>query len=107
MIEGNKNSYQNARSELISCGKACSRRLADLDCWHRNRTAMLVNARVEAVQKALRSLLQPFQRWPIVESWLSEVRRPFQSRKMCLALYGPSRLGKTEFVRALFSIGSG
>jgi hypothetical protein len=106
MIEGSKISYEAARSELISCGKACSRRLNDLDCWYRNKTAALVSARVEAVQTALRSLLKPFPRWPIVESWLLEVRRPCQSRKTCLVLYGPSRLGKTEFVRALFKIGS-
>ena len=34
------------------------------------------------------------------------MRRPYQSRKRCLVLYGPSRLGKTEFVRALFKLGS-
>ena len=66
----------------------------------------MISARVEAVQKAMRSLLKPFPSWPIVDQWLYQVSRPCQSRKTCLVLYGPSRVGKTEFVRALFHVGS-
>jgi hypothetical protein len=106
MIEGSKMSYRSARSELIACGKSCARRLNDLDCWHRNKQEALISARVEAVQKAMRSLLKPFPRWPIVDQWLHQVTQPCQPRKSCLVLYGPSRVGKTEFVRALFQIGS-
>ena len=106
MIEGGKIPYTDARSKLISCGKGMCRRLADLDCWHRNKTEMLVNERVQSVQTALRLSMKPFARWPVVDAWLSEVRQPLQSRKRCLVLYGPSRLGKTEVVRALFAVGS-
>ena len=106
MIESSKMSYRSARSELIACGKACARRLNDLDCWHRNKQEALISARVEAVQKAMRSLLKPFPSWPIVDQWLYQVNRPCQSRKTCLVLYGPSRVGKTEFVRSLFHVGS-
>ena len=62
MIEGNKISYDDARSELISCGKGMVRRLGDLDCWHRNRLHMLVNERVERVQAAVRLTMKPFPR---------------------------------------------
>jgi len=42
----------------------------------------------------------------LVDAWLSEVMHSLQNGKRCLVLYGPSRLDKTEVVRALFGVGS-
>ena len=39
-----------------------------------------------------------------MDAWLSEVTKPLQPRKRCLVLHGPSRTGKTEFVRGLFPL---
>ena len=61
---------------------------------------------VLAAQAASRSQLRAFPRWPLVDAWLAEVMRPWQSRKRCLVLQGPSRTGKTEFVRGLFPLGT-
>ena len=52
------------------------------------------------------STAQAASRWPLVHAWLSEVTKPLQTRKKCLVLQGPSRTGKTEFVRGLFSLGT-
>ena len=91
---------------MIHCGKGLSRRLADLECWHANKSELLVREMVSAAQASSRQELQPFPRWPIVDAWLAEVTKPLQTRKRCLVLQGPSRTGKTEFVRGLFPFGA-
>ena len=106
MIESGKLLYEEARAELVRCGKGLVRRVADLECWHKNKQEMLVREMVAAAQSACRSQLRPFPRWPVVDAWLTEVTKPLQSRKKCLVLHGPSRTGKTEFVRGLFSLGA-
>ena len=106
MIEAGKISYEDARRELITCGKGLTRRLPDVDCWHRNKQELQLRDRVSNVQAGVRARLKSFPRWPTVDAWLTEVSQPFMSRKRCLVLQGPSRLGKTEFVRGLFPVGS-
>ena len=61
---------------------------------------------VEQRQMEIRASLKPFPSWPVVDEWLAEVTRPAQSRKRVLVLQGPSRTGKTEFVRCLFPLGT-
>ena len=106
MIEAGKIEYAEARDELVQCGKGLTRRLADLECWHRNKQDMLVREMVSAAQAASRSQLRPFPRWPVVDAWLADATKPHQHRKKCLVLQGPSRRGKTEFVRGLFPLGA-
>ena len=106
MVEAGKILYADAKSELVRCGKGLVRRLSDLECWHQNKQAMLVTEMVQAAQINSRSKLQPFPRWPAVDAWLAEVTKPLQTRKKCLVLHGPSRTGKTEFVRGLYSLGA-
>ena len=106
MIEAEKIGYQEAKRELIQCGKGLSRRIADLECWHRHKQELLVAELVSKAQRHSRGQLKKFPRWPIVDEWLTEVRKPNLPRKRCLVLHGPSRTGKTEFVRGLFSLGA-
>ena len=106
MVESGKIAYEDAKGQLVRCGKGLVRRLADLECWHRSKQELLVNEMVSAAQAASRAHLQPFPRWPLVDEWLAEVSMPQQTRKRCLVLHGPSRTGKTEFVRGLFPFGS-
>ena len=106
MIEGEKIDYQEAKSELVKCGKGLARRMADLECWHTQKQESLVVDMVKKAQAANRSRLQAFPRWPVVDAWLGEVTQPHLSRKRCLVLQGESGLGKTEFVRGLFPLGA-
>ena len=106
MVESGKVAYEEAKAELVLCGKGLVRRLADLECWHKSRQEMLVKEMVATAQAASRRQLQPFPRWSLVDAWLKEVTKPLQTRKKFLVLQGPSRTGKTEFVRGLFSLGS-
>ena len=106
MIEGEKIGYAEARGELVQCGKGLTRRLADLDCWHKAKQEMLVDEMVSKAQADSRAQLKTFPRWPIVDAWLGEVTKPLQPRKRFLVLQGPSRTGKTEFVRSLFRLGA-
>ena len=61
---------------------------------------------VDRSQAACRRAMTPRSRWPIVDRWLAEVMVPAQARKRFLVLTGPSRTGKTEFVRGLFPLGA-
>ena len=106
MIEGEKIDYLEAKGELIQCGKGLVRRLADLECWHRHRQERLLDEMVARALAGSRAQLKPFPRWPFVDAWLTEATKPLQPRKKCLVLQGPSRTGKTEFVRGLFSLGA-
>ena len=105
MIESGKIAYLDARAELIRCGKGLVRRIADLDCWHKNKQEMLRRDMVAAAQKASRAQLQAFPCWPVVDAWLAEVTKPLQTRKKCLVLQGEFCTGKTEFVRVFFHLG--
>ena len=106
MIEGMKIGYEEAKSELIQCGKGLVRRMADLECWHKLHNERKVDEMVAKAQAMSRKELKPFPRWPIVDAWLTEATKAMQPRKKCLVLQGPSRTGKTEFVRGLFSLGA-
>ena len=106
MIEGSKIGYAEAREDLVLCGKGLVRRLADLECWHKNKQDILVREMVSKAQAASRGQMRPFPRWSVVDRWLAEVTMPLQPRKTCLVLHGPSRTGKTEFVRGLFPLGA-
>ena len=106
MIESEKMDYKSAKSELVKCGKGLVRRLADLECWKAKKDEILVEEMVEKASAVSRQHLQVFPRWPVVDAWLSEVTRPNLARKRCLVLHGPSRTGKTEFVRGLFPLGT-
>ena len=105
MLESGKLTYQSARSELIRCAKAVDRNLRDIDTWYKAKEQMALQLRVEQRQLEIRAGLTPFPTWPVVDKWLAEVTMPAQSRKRMLVLQGPSRTGKTEFVRCLFPPG--
>ena len=61
-VEAEKMAYQEAKTELIRCGKGLVRRLADLECWHRNRQDLLVHDMVQSAQTASRESLQKIPR---------------------------------------------
>ena len=106
MVESRKMVYEDAKGELVQCGKGLVRRLADLEAWRKAKQILLVRDMVSAAQAASRSHLQSFPRWPTVDAWLVEVTKPLLPRKKCLVLHGPSRIGKTECVRSLFQLGA-
>ena len=106
MVQNNKITYENARSELIRCGKGLCRRLADLDRWHAARLEQEMMVRSEQLQKKLRSTLKTFQRFDVVDKWLGENFRTVAARRKFLVITGPSGVGKTEFVRSLFEFGA-
>ena len=106
LVESAKMSYENARGELIRCAKGCDRRLKDLDCWHKNTLELVLKHQVQRRQMEVRRGLRPFPKVRVVDDWVAEVMKPAQARKRFLVLDGPSMMGKTEFVRCLFPIGS-
>ena len=80
-VEAEKMAYQEAKTELIRCGKGLVRRLADLECWHRNRQDLLVHDMVQSAQTASReSLQEKIPVWPAATEWLASVMKPMQPR---------------------------
>ncbi len=106
LVESGKITYSNAREQLITCGKGLMRRLADLDCWHRNCEFLEQKRHADAVQASIRDSFVAFPEVPQVSEWLATVQRPSLSRKKFLVLTGRSQTGKTEYARSLFPIGS-
>ena len=62
MVEAGKLGYAEARTELVRAGKGLTRRLADLECWHRDRCEIQVREREDAAQAAGRQVLLPFSK---------------------------------------------
>ena len=106
MIENRKLSYLNARHQLIFTGKGLSRRLHDLDTWHKANEVLELQEHSLAVQQQIRSTNKPFRTLIDVDTWLERAMQPYQPRKKMLVLTGPSRMGKTEYVRSLFPLGA-
>jgi hypothetical protein len=62
--------------------------------------------RAATIQSILRVGLKAFKPFPLVTNWLSLSLGPIVSRKRFLVLTGPSGVGKTEYARSLFAVGS-
>ena len=105
-LEQGKMTYAMAKVEHSFIVKGYARRLSDLESWHRNKQEEMIQGRIWETQQQLEKQLAVFPRWPLVDAWLQEVSQPHQLRKRFLVLDGPSRLGKTQFVRSLFSMAS-
>ena len=105
LIQAEKLTYDSARSELIKCGKGLTRRLADLDRWHRCKLEEQQKTRALQVQSRLRAKMQSFRCQPVVEEWQLEVSQLDMGRKRMLVLDGRSGTGKSAFARSLFAIG--
>ena len=80
LVESDKISYQNARKELVSCGKGLCRRLSDLDCWYRNIEQIRLDDHIQATQMRLRQSLSRFAGIPLVDEWKASVSAPGLSR---------------------------
>ena len=106
LIEARKMGYEHARRQLIQTGKGLCRRLQDLDCWHRQSQRLALEDHAAQVMARFRQKMLPFPRVLLVDSWLQLATTPDQPRKSFLVLTGPSKMGKTEFVRQLFPAGS-
>ena len=106
LVECQKISYEDARKELIKGGKGLCRRLKDLECWHDQSERLSLESHVLAVQTRIRANLQDVPRVPEIDAWQQKALMPDQPRKHILVLNGLSKLGKTEYVRSLFSVGS-
>ena len=102
MVAGEKMALRVGREQMIRCGKGLNRRLNDLERLAQARREIKLEARVREVQRHLESTALRFHQFPVVQQWLAHAGAPFQRRKPFLVLEGPSGVGKTEFIRALF-----
>jgi len=104
LVQSRKMETTDARSELIKVGKGIVRKLADLDKIVQMQKEERVNARVVHVQAVIEASNLAFKKFPAIEVWRTEARRPYQRRKKFLVLEGPTGLGKTEYVKPLFGV---
>ena len=106
LVQARKMEISDARREIIHVGKGLVRKLADLDKLEQAHKEARVNARVEHVQQVIEQSNRAFKSFPAIDVWKTQASKPFQRRKKFLVLEGPSGLGKTEYVKALFGIAS-
>ena len=106
MIQAEKMDLADARREIVACGSGVVRRLADVDKLIAIQKRARLEERVAQAQLEIQKQNAAFHTYEQICSWLAQAQRPFQRRKRFLVLDGPSQLGKTEFVRGLFPLGS-
>jgi hypothetical protein len=106
LVQADKISYENAKGELIRCGKGLSRRLMDLEKWRAAKAEQELVAHATHVQQQLRKTNREFLKFPRVHEWLGKYAVGVHARKRFLVITGPSGVGKTAFVRSLFPLGS-
>ena len=90
LVESSKITYENAREQLVSCGKGLTRRLQDFETWHKHKQQLLLAKKVEQRQEEICKTLQPFPKWPIVMTWLTQNSASNLPRKQFMVLDGPS-----------------
>ena len=111
LLQKEKITYRQARTLTIKTTTCTVRKLADLDRWKQATSEDALEIRVQERQNLLRATHRPFRVVPEVVRFLraydtfGEPRAPLARKKICV-LYGPSRMGKTEYVRSLFAQGS-
>ena len=108
LLSQEKMQIEVARCELFRTTKNLVRRMTDLDKYVQLFEQYRMEAHVKRVQAHMEGLKRPFIRVPQVEGFLKKFvknREPV-ARKKILVLDGPSGVGKTEFVRSLFTTGS-
>lgn len=100
LAQSNKMLFQDARRELAKIPLGIARNIEHLERWHRERCAEKQREYQEWHQRQLQHERRPWRRLPLVEVWLLQYRQSL-SRYRFLVLDGPSRMGKTQYARAL------
>ena len=100
LAQAGKMLYPAARSELVRTTQGLTRKLADLDRWHRESQQLQLEQHVARRQADLDARLCSFRPVAQVEEWKA-AHGGVCMRKKFLVLQGPSGLGKTEFARRL------
>ena len=103
MLQSDKMEVECARKELIKTGKGLQRAMGDLDKLTQLRRELAIEARIAHVRSQIQLTDKAYKAIPDIEDWREAAQRPYQRRKRFLVLDGPSGLGKTEYVKGLFS----
>ena len=101
LVQGLKMVYKTARIELIKTTQGLTRKLADLDKWHAEQGALVIQEQVRARCAALHAVLLPFRVVQIVEDWKVQSACLIM-RKRFLVLEGPSGVAKTAYAHSLW-----
>ena len=102
MLQSEKMELDDARCEVIKCGKGLVRKLADLEKLAQVRAQQATDRRIAVVQAEIAKTSKEFKGYEAIEKWKASALLPFQRRKKFLVMEGPSGVGKTEYVRGLF-----
>ena len=102
LVQMEKITYKEARSELIKTGEGLCKILPDLDKHQAELTSGRLLKRASEVQELLATTASRSVCVPEVEAWKVKYGQGVWRRKKFLVLEGKSGTGKTEFVRSLF-----
>ena len=102
MLQAGKMEKKACREQIIKSGRGIVRLLSDFDKYVQSMEELKVEARMEEYAAELAKTQLTSVTEPRIEEWKKAATKPFQRRKQFLVLEGPSGLGKTEYVKALF-----
>ena len=87
---------------IVRSGRGLGRRLADLKAWRVASAGMEQRGYVQEAARVHAAANKEWRRLPAVDEGGGASTRPWLRRKKFLVLVGPTGMGKTEFVKALF-----
>jgi len=100
MLQGHKLLYADARVEMTKVPLGIVRNLEALERWYREQCMQKQISFQAWHRQQLTDVRRPWRHLPLVELWREQYKHT-QSRYKFLVLDGPSRMGKTEYARAL------
>ena len=102
MLQAGKMTQKNCREQIIKSGRGIVHLMNDFDKYNLAMEELRIEARLREYHVELAKTQKKSASVPEVEEWKKAATKPFQRRKQFLVLEGPSGLGKTEYVKALF-----
>jgi len=102
MLQAGKMGAKTCREQLIRAGRGIVRLLNDFDRYMQSMEELKLESRIAEYRTELKKTQKVLVDMPQVQTWMESATKPFQRRKRFLVLEGPSGLGKTEYIKALF-----
>jgi len=102
LLQQEKIEFDDAKELIIKSGRGLARRLQDLSLWRSARADLAAQAYVDEAAVVHAQTNKPWKRIPLIDEWKAQNTQQFMRRKKFLVLVGPTGVGKTEFVKAMF-----
>ena len=101
LVQCRKMSIQSARDELVASGNRLTAHLPNIDKLMTELVAVELREKISCKEAHFAKTRHPWKRIKPVDLLVADLAVP-RERRMFLVLDGPSRTGKTQFIKSLF-----